>query len=173
MLVRRLFVLVVLGALCLCACDGGSENGSKTGGSGSVSKASDSGRVLTLEDGRREALKYPTDSDDDGRSGWVNNAAVCDLLTEGTEKTPPLLELLSNAFEPEGYPPLALTLLHYSLESSDGVLHERLVDLAAPFEAEFLEVTGKGTFDFDYDYASDAAYAVVGVCDDITSSSPW
>ncbi len=169
MLVRRLFVLVVLGALCLCACGSGSENGSKTGGAGSASKASDSDRVLTLEDGRREALKYPTDPDDGGRY----NVDVCNLLTEGTEHTTPLLELLSNAFEPEGNTPLALTLLRSSLESSDGVLHERLVDLAAPFEAEFLEVTGKGTFDFDYDYASSAASAVVGVCDDITSSSPW
>lgn len=167
MFVRRAFVLVVLGALCLCACGGGSENGSKPGGSGSVSKASDSGRVLTLEDGRREALKYPTDSDDGGRSGWVDNAAVCNLLTEGTENTPPLLELLSNAFEPEGNTPLALTLLHSSLESSDGVLHERLVDLAAPFETEFLEITGKGTFDFDYDYASSAAAAVFDACNKI------
>ncbi|WP_279106506.1 hypothetical protein [Mobiluncus curtisii] len=114
-------------------------------------------------------MKYPTDPDDGGRY----NVDVCNLLTEGTEHTTPLLELLSNAFEPEGNTPLALTLLRSSLESSDGVLHERLVDLAAPFEAEFLEVTGKGTFDFDYDYASSAASAVVGVCDDITSSSPW
>ena len=167
MLVRRMFVLAVLGALCLCACDGGSENGSKTGGSGSASKASDSGRVLTLEDGRREALKYPTDSDDGGRSGWVDNSYVCNLLIEGTENTPPLLELLSNAFEPEENTPLALTLLHSSLESSDGMLHERLVNLAAPFEAEFLEITGKGTFDFDEDYASSAASAVVDACNKI------
>lgn len=163
MLVRRLFVLVVLGALCLCACGSGSED---------RAKPRRSSHVISLEEGRKVTLKFPTGSNYDGTwSGEVDNEAVCNLLTEGTEHTPPVLELLSTAFEPEGNMPLALGMLHHSLGHSDGVLHERLVDLAAPFEAELLEMMGKGTFDFDYDYASDAAYAVVGVCDDITPSS--
>lgn len=116
-------------------------------------------------------LKFPTGSSYDGRgSVEVNNWYVCELFTRGTADKPSLSWLLSNAFEPDGNMPLALGTLHMSLGLSDGVLHERLVDLAAPYEAELLEMMGKGTFDFDYDYASSAASDVFGVCGDILSS---
>ncbi|WP_297346216.1 hypothetical protein [uncultured Mobiluncus sp.] len=168
MFVRRAFAVAVLGALCLCACDGGSENGSKPGVSASASKASDSSRVLSLEDGRKEALKFPTGSSNDGSgSVEVANSYVCELFSSGTADMPSLSWLLSNAVEPEGNLPMSIGLLHMSLGLSDGVLHERLVDLAAPFEAEFLEMMGKGTFDFDYDYASAAAAAVFDACNKI------
>lgn len=159
MLVRRLFVLVVLGVLCLCACDGGS-------GTGARSVRSD--RVISLEDGRKEALKFPTGSSYDGSSSVeVNNWYVCELFTRGTADMPSLSWLLSNAVEPEGNLPLSIGELHMSLGLSDGVLHERLVDLAAPFEAEFLEMMGEGTFDFDEDYVSSAAAGVFDACNQI------
>ena len=159
MLVRRLFVLVVLGALCLCACGSGS-------GSGAKSDKSD--RVISLEDGRKEALKFPTGSSYDGSgSVEVNNSYVCELFNSGTAALPSLSWLLSNAVKPEGNLPMTIGELHLSLGLSDGVLHERLVDLAAPFEAEFLEMMGEGTFDFDYDYVSSAASAVVDACNQI------
>lgn len=159
MLVRRLFVLVVLGALCLGACGSGS-------GSGARSVRSD--RVISLEDGRREALKFPTGSSYDGSgSVEVNNFYVCELFNRGTANTPSLSWLLSNAVGPKGNLPMSIGLLHMSLGLSDGVLHERLVDVAAPFEAEFLEMMGKGTFYFDYDYASSAVAAVFDACNKI------
>lgn len=159
MFVRRLFVLAVLGALCLCACGSGS-------GSGAKSDKSD--RVLTLEDGRKEALKFPTGSGlDASESDEIANSYVCELFNSGTADMPSLSWLLSNAVEPEGNLPLSIRELHYSLVRSDGVLHERLVDVAAPFEAEFLEMMGKGTFDFDEDYASSAVAAVFDACNKI------
>ena len=163
-----MFVIAVLGALCLCACEGGSENGSKTGGSGSVSKASDSGRVLSLEDGRKAARKFSTGKDINGNvDGLVNNPRVCTLFTYGLDDTPSLYSLLSNAFEPDGNLPLAIRGLHVSLGRSDGELHSKFIDLAAPFEAEFMEMEGKGVFDFDEDYVSSAVAGVVDACNKI------
>lgn len=162
MLVRRLFVLVVLGALCLCACDGGSGTRARS------DRSVRSDRVISLEDGRREALKFPTGSSYDGSgSVEVNNWYVCELFTRGTAGKRSLYSLLSNAAEPEGNLPLSVGELHLSLGLSDGVLHERLVDLAAPFEAKFLEMMGEGTFDFDYDYVSSAAAGVFDACNQI------
>lgn len=162
MLVRRAFVLVVLGALCLCGCGDGSGVGAKSAKSGK------SDRVLSLEDGRKEALKFPTGSDfDGGWSGEVNNVAVCEFFIRGTADAPSLSTLLSNAVEPEGNLPMSIRGLHFSLGRSDGELHSKFIDLAAPFEAEFLEMMGKGTFDFDYDYVSSAVAGVYDACDDI------
>lgn len=164
MLVRRLFVLVVLGALCLCACGSGSGSGAKS------VKSAKSSHVISLEEGRKAALKYPTGSSYDGSgSVEVNNYYVCELFSRGTADLPSLSWLLSNAVKPEGNLPMSVGMLHLSLGLSDGVLHERLVDLAAPFEAEFLDMMGEGTFDFDEDYASSAVAGVYDACADVMS----